>query len=248
MRWVWRGGAAAVILLGWIFILIFNNFHVTPPVVFVGLGYLAAVATIYNLFHTGVAVVTDEDEDNADTTWGRPMGRIADLEREKKTLVKAIKEADFDLQMGKLSKKDADEMIRVYRLRAIEVIKELDVANDQGAARSAGVREQIEREVRARLEVEGKGKKKAAQEAAKQKGKKGQQAQKAQAKKADEPKKAEKAEKVEKAEQAEKKVEKTDEKKSEPVEDETTDDGDVESDVAVEAGVETKKQITEANA
>lgn len=157
MRWVWRGSALAALLIGWLFIAWQNHFHITPPVVFVCLAYLAVVATIYNLWRTGASAVSESDDEN-DSTWAKPAGALGELEREKRTLLKAIKEAEFDHQMGKLSKHDADDMIRIYRARAIEVIKEID-RHGLGAAGSA--REQIMREVRARLEIEAKSGKKA---------------------------------------------------------------------------------------
>jgi hypothetical protein len=168
MRWIWRGSALAVIAIGWAFIAAQNNFHVTPPVVFVGLGYFAGVAAIYSLFRTGAAVVAADPEDDGQATWGRPMGARGELEREKRTLLKAIKEAEFDHQMGKLSKRDADEMIATYRARAIEVIKEIDRL-ERAASGTGTVRDRIQREVRARLEVEIKPSKKAAAEAERKK-------------------------------------------------------------------------------
>jgi hypothetical protein len=51
--------------------------------------------------------------------------------------------------MGKLSKADAEAMIASYRAQAINVIREID--RKDGA--DASTREQIAREVRARLEV-----------------------------------------------------------------------------------------------
>jgi len=149
-RWLRRGLFVGVLALGWLFILWQNRFYFTAPTVFVCLGFLALVSTVYALWRTGVVVVA-EDADEIDSTWGRPIGRRSELEREKKTLLKAIKEAEFDREMGKLSKVDAEQMIAVYRMRAIEVIKEID----QMDAGSAGtVREQIEREVKARLELD----------------------------------------------------------------------------------------------
>ncbi|MBA3391036.1 MAG: hypothetical protein H0T89_00245 [Deltaproteobacteria bacterium] len=153
LRWVQRGSALAVLLLGWAFILVQNNFHVTPPVVFLSLGFFAAVSAIYTLFRTGATAVAPEDESASVVGWGTPTSLLGELEREKRTLLKAIKEAEFDQQMGKLSKVDADQMIGVYRARAIEVIKEIDVLNT--ATGSAGsVRDRILREARARIEVE----------------------------------------------------------------------------------------------
>jgi hypothetical protein len=155
MRWVWRGSALAVLFVGWVFIAWQNHFHITAPVVFVCLAFLAVVATVYNLWRTGAAAVSTAD-DEGDSTWAKPAGRLGELEREKRTLLKAIKEAEFDHQMGKLSKHDADEMIRAYRARAIEVIKDID---HLGLGAAGTPREQIMREVRARLELDAKHKK-----------------------------------------------------------------------------------------
>jgi len=152
LKWIRRGGFLAALVLGWVFILWQNKFYISPPAVFVCLAYLAVVSTVYALWRTGVVVVAEDGPEN-DSTWGRSLGARGELEREKKTLLKAIKEAEFDREMGKLSKGDADEMIGIYRARAIEVIKELDALE----AGSVGtVREQIEREVKARLEIEAK--------------------------------------------------------------------------------------------
>lgn len=150
MRWVWRGVTGATLLFGWIFILVQNKFHVDPPVVMVMLAYLAVVLTITSLWRVGaaaVAPVTTED------TWGRPLGERGELEKEKRTLLKSIKEAEFDLAMGKLSKVDAEHLIQMYRARAIEVIKELDRL-EAGTAETP--RDAIKREIAARLAVEQK--------------------------------------------------------------------------------------------
>src|SRR5882724_1809273 len=152
MRWLRRGAAVALLMIGWVFIAWQNRFHVTAPVVFVCLAYFAVIATIYNLWRTG-AIAVDSAEDQGDSTWAKPVGALGELEREKRTLLKAIKEAEFDHQMGKLSQRDADEMIRGYRTRAIEVIKEID---RHGLGTAGSVREQILREVRARVQLEGK--------------------------------------------------------------------------------------------
>jgi hypothetical protein len=149
MRWVWRGAALALLVIGWLFIAFVNNFHISPPVVFIGLGYLATIVTIWNLWQIGVSAVASNEEDAGDADWGRPMGARGELEREKRTLLKAIKEAEFDHLMGKLSDADADKMIQTYRARAIQVIRELEEPGMRGTVRDA-----IEREVRVRLEVE----------------------------------------------------------------------------------------------
>lgn len=149
LRWVWWSVTAIVLLLGWLFILWQNHFYVTPPTVIVCLGYLAVVATIANLWRVGAAAVAPED--GTVEAWSRPLGERAELEKEKKTLLKAIKEAEFDHAMGKLSKVDYDGLIAMYRGRAIEVIKVIEYLDTGGAN---DTRTKIEREIAARLKVE----------------------------------------------------------------------------------------------
>jgi len=160
VRWVRRGVISALIVIGWVFIAWQNKFHVTAPVAFVCLGYLAVVLTVVNLWRTGAAAMSPEHE--GEEAWSRPIGERGELEKEKKTLLKAIKESEFDLQMGKLSKADADMLIATYRARAIAVIKELerfeelDMKNVDPAGRPLAkdsVRDQIAREVKARLSL-----------------------------------------------------------------------------------------------
>jgi hypothetical protein len=155
LKWVRRGSMLAMLVIGWCFILAMNHFHITPPVVFVCLGYFAAASAIYTLYRTGATAVAVTDDTDDLASWGRPIGELSELEREKRSLLKAIKEAEFDHQMGKLSKADADSMIAVYRARAIEVIKELDIQNS-ATGKAGGIREQILREARARIHVEEK--------------------------------------------------------------------------------------------
>jgi hypothetical protein len=150
-RWLRRGMVSAIVVLGWVFIAWQNKFHVTAPVAFVCLGYLAVVLTVYNLWRTGAAAVAPELGN--DDAWARPLGARGELEKEKRSLLKAIKEAEFDHQMGKLSKADADAMIDTYRARAIAVIKELEHVDPSGRIEPGNAREQIAREVKARIEI-----------------------------------------------------------------------------------------------
>jgi hypothetical protein len=179
MRWAAIGLA---LVIGWFFIAWQNDFHLTAPVVFVGLGYLAVVALIVNMWKTGAMVVAPEQA--GDEAWERPIGPREELEKEKATLMKAIREAEFDHEMGKLSKADADSMIATYRARAIAVMKELDrmdagTAPESDAARGELLtkRQRIEREVKIRLELANKqaGKKPKAQQKAKAKQKQAQE-------------------------------------------------------------------------
>jgi len=173
-QWLVRHSVFLVALVaGWMFIFWENRFHFTPPVIVIALGYLAVVSTVYNLWRTGVAAAGGEQDEGG---WGRPAGARSELEREKKTLLKAIKEAEFDHEMGKLSQRDLDEMIARYRAQAIEVIKELERMD---AGQAATAREQIDREIKARLALDDK-------PAAKAKAK-AKQAKKASAKPEDKP-------------------------------------------------------------
>ncbi len=138
------------LVAGWLFIFWQNKFHFTPPVIVIALGYLAVVSTVYNLWRTGAAADGGEQDEGG---WGRPAGARSELEREKKTLLKAIKEAEFDHEMGKLSQRDLDEMVARYRAQAIEVIKELERMD---AGQAATAREQIDREIKARLALDDK--------------------------------------------------------------------------------------------
>jgi hypothetical protein len=148
VAWALVGG---LLVIGWFFIIWQNKFHMTAPTVMLCLGYLAVVATVTNLWRVGAAAVAPEDA--TAEAWARPVGPRDFLEKEKKTLLKAIKEAEFDRDMGKLSQRDADDMIRGYRARAIEVIKEIDLLGQGGLGT---VREQILREIRARVQLDAK--------------------------------------------------------------------------------------------
>ncbi len=145
------GGFVAFVLIGWLFILGQNKFHLTAPVLFVCLGFLAVTTTVLNLWRTGAAAAAP---DIAGGDWERPLGAAAHLEKEKRTLLKAIKEAEFDLAMGKLSQADCDGLIRDYRSRAIAVIKELDRLEQTANPSELSTKEQIAREVKARLALD----------------------------------------------------------------------------------------------
>jgi hypothetical protein len=156
--------AVAAVMVGWGFVGWHERFRITPPTVFLALGWLAVVEAVLFLWRTGF--VTTEELDDADVRWWRPRGERDELEREKRSLLKAIKEIEFDREMGKTTDEDAGQIVRMYRARAIDVIKAIDELDGKG---ETTVRDEIERELRARIEVAGKSQK------AKKKGKKAQQ-------------------------------------------------------------------------
>ena len=68
----------------------------------------------------------------------------ASLEREKSLVLRSIKELEFDRAMGKLSQRDFDEMAGRLRLRAMSLMKQLDLGD-------ARYRDRIEQELKGRL-------------------------------------------------------------------------------------------------
>jgi len=164
--------ALAALVLGWGFILAQHRLEVTVPMVVLSLGWLALVFGAWCLVRAAQGAPDDDDDDDA---WFLPTGKLGELQLEKQSLLKALKEIEFDQQLGKMSDADALAMARMYRGRAIEVIKAIDALEGRGAASGDaagwGVRAEIERELRARLEIEAKGrlKGKAKAQAAKKK-------------------------------------------------------------------------------
>ncbi|PRP98323.1 hypothetical protein ENSA5_30560 [Enhygromyxa salina] len=57
---------------------------------------------------------------------GADRSTLAELREEKRRVLRAIKELEFDHDMGKLSDEDFREVGGRYRLRAIEVMRQLD--------------------------------------------------------------------------------------------------------------------------
>jgi hypothetical protein len=141
-------GFAAVCVVGWGFILWQNRFHPTAPVKMLCLGWLAVITGAYFFARvSGVWIPVDKKV--------RAKQSLRDeLLAEKRSLLKSIKEIDFDLQLGKMSEQDAQELTRLYRARAIEVMSKLD----QLESPAGTVQEQIARELRARLALAASGK------------------------------------------------------------------------------------------
>ena len=71
------------------------------------------------------------------------------LEREKALTLRSIKELEFDKAMGKLSQQDFDQMAGRLRGRAVAIMKQLE-------AGSQLYREQVEKELAARLKTTSK--------------------------------------------------------------------------------------------
>jgi hypothetical protein len=148
--------AGVPLAIGWAVILLYHRWYVTPAVVMLAIGWAGIVLLAYYGWRAAMEVAdptADEEE------FWRPRGQADELELEKRTLLKAIKEIEFDHGMGKMSDEDAAELIEYYRRRAIEVFKALEA--EAGGASSykrpiaeQPITEQIERDVKARLEVD----------------------------------------------------------------------------------------------
>jgi hypothetical protein len=149
-------GAGALVAAGWLLILAINRWYLGAPQVFLCLGWVSIVAAGRLLWMS--AIRAGSELDGPEEIEPVSLSRATELAREKKALLKAIKEVEFDRELGKMSDEDADEIVRVYRARAIEILKLLDGgAADGPAVAAAGepVDQVIEREVRARLALAG---------------------------------------------------------------------------------------------
>jgi hypothetical protein len=120
------------------------------------IGWGAILLTGHFLWVAGTAAATESP--GGEDVGFEVVGRSEELNQEKRALLKALKEVEFDREMGKMSEADASEISRAYRKRAIEIIKELE--RRQGADEGETPSEAIERELKARLMVDVSAKKK----------------------------------------------------------------------------------------
>lgn len=114
--------------------------HAGPSSVFLGISAFALVLVIGLLARAARSLVEEGADDVVQAT-GR---RKKELEREKQSLLKALKELEFDHEMGKVSDADFREIGGGYRARAMRVLRQLD---EQGADYKA----LVEKELKARL-------------------------------------------------------------------------------------------------
>lgn len=148
-RILWALGLL-LLVAGWLSILHVYRWHFTASVFFLWMGWAAMLLTTRFLARAGLAAAEDTGDGDDEEFW-RPAGERDELLIEKRALLKAIKEIEFDHEMGKMSDADAAELTRFYRRRAIEVIKALEAEGEDDGALS--VQERIDREVKARLAV-----------------------------------------------------------------------------------------------
>jgi hypothetical protein len=108
--------------------LIIGFYGSTPTVAafFLGGAWVALVGA-GNMLRKAVMAIGQGDDD---VPLAVSSTRRTELEREKKLLLKAIKEVEFDRDMGKIDDADAGTAIATYRRRALEVLTELGTTSD----------------------------------------------------------------------------------------------------------------------
>ncbi len=116
--------------------------HDGPASTFLGASAFALILVIGFLVRSARALVEENVADVQQAT-GR---RKKELDREKQSLLKALKELEFDHEMGKISDADFRDIGGQYRARAMRVLRQLD---EQGA----DYRALVEKELKARLGV-----------------------------------------------------------------------------------------------
>ncbi len=140
------GGA---VVLGFLLVLRAYRWSVEPSTIVLMVGWIGLVASAVLLWKAMLVVSADSSSALVSAT-RVSEGRRGDLEREKRALLRSIKDVEFDRDMGKMGAEDAQQIIRVYRARAIEIIKELDAGAPE-VPDDAPIPDIIERELEARL-------------------------------------------------------------------------------------------------
>ena len=139
-----------LVIAGWLGILYVNHWHLGVPTFVLWIGWLSVVLVGHYLWTAGMSAALDTSGDEED--FWKPIGERQELLLEKRSLLKALKEIEFDHAMGKMSDRDAEEISRMYKARAIEVIKTLERGEEAG---ELSLGDRIENEIKARLTVAG---------------------------------------------------------------------------------------------
>ena len=101
--------------------------HAVVSSVFLGISAFTLAQVVGLLLQSARALVTEPPAVETAQVTNR---RKKELEREKAALLKALKELEFDHEMGKVSDGDFREIGGQYRARAMRVLRQLD---EQGA-------------------------------------------------------------------------------------------------------------------
>ena len=137
-----RAAVGLAVVAGWAAYLVFGlraRFGVSAVMLF--LTGAALLWSVLWLYRSLAALATDPPVTATARVGG---GARRELERDKRNLLKAIKELEFDHSMGKLSDADFSDLSARYRASAVAVLRRLD----EGAVT---YRTLIDREVQQRL-------------------------------------------------------------------------------------------------
>jgi ribosomal protein L40E len=114
---------AVVAVLGFtVATLVMYHGRPTSGAVFLTMGWMSILATGYFL----ARAVSFDFAVGAEAAGDVTAQRREELDREKKLLLKAIKEVEFDRDTGKLDDGEAAQAIARYRARAVEILRQLD--------------------------------------------------------------------------------------------------------------------------
>jgi hypothetical protein len=125
----WLVAAAATVPIFVLALLYAYRFRPTPSAAFLVLGWIAILGAAFLL--TRAVFALDPAVESAVTTILSSSERERqELMREKQLLLKAIKEVEFDQELGKIDGEDAKAMTAVYRARALEILQRQDGEKD----------------------------------------------------------------------------------------------------------------------
>lgn len=150
---VWSSRRLAMIgalALGWLFVLAQHSFRFTPSAVMLGLAWLCLVWAVQTVWAMADAAASPTDR----ASWWQRETPKQELKRQKASLLRALKEIEFDRDTGKLSAQDAEILAATYRQDAIEVMRQLDALD---ASADASVHGEIKAELARRQAAAGKG-------------------------------------------------------------------------------------------
>lgn len=130
-----RSSRAALLtagLAGLAFVLVLIAARAAGPIDEATLALAACGAALVYALRRMYAVVRALARPDTLAQVGRGVGHFSqsELREEKRRLLRAIKELEFDHGMGKLSTADFEAVIGTYRVRAIEVMRALDGGGD----------------------------------------------------------------------------------------------------------------------
>lgn len=128
----WRTALLTAGFAGLAFVLVLLAARAGGPVEEATIALAACGAALVYALRRMYAVVRALARPDTMARVGRGVGHFSqsELREEKRRLLRAIKELEFDHGMGKLSTADFEAVIGTYRVRAIEVMRALDGGGD----------------------------------------------------------------------------------------------------------------------